>query len=125
MQSVRRITLVSPFFIFRAKHQTPRLRPGNGTGTHHTRFYGDIKGTLVQILAAKSRGSGSNGLHFSMGSDISQSFRQVMGAGNNAVLTNNHRPYGYFTAVSRLLSLKKRLLHIIIIVHSDFRLCNS
>ena len=117
MQSLWRITLVSPFFVFRAKHQPSRLRPCNGSGTHDARLNGDIKSTFIEIFTAKRSGGGSNRLHFGMRGHIGQSLSQIMGTGNNAVLSNNDSPNGYFPPLTRLLRFKKRLLHIIRIRH--------
>lgn len=94
MQSLWRITLVSPFLVFRAKHQPSRLRPCNGSGTHDARLNGDIKSTFIQIFTAKRSGGGSNRLHFGMRGDIGQSLSQIMGTGNNAVFANNDSPNG-------------------------------
>ena len=92
MQSLWRITLVSPFLVFRAKHQPSRLRPCNGSGTHDARLNGDIKSTFIEIFTAKRSGGGSNRLHFGMRGDIGQSLSQIMGTGNNAVFANNDSP---------------------------------
>ena len=75
MQSLWRITLVSPFLVFRAKHQPSRLRPCNGSGTHDARLNGDIKSTFIEIFTAKRSGGGSNRLHFGMRGDIGVSVR--------------------------------------------------
>ena len=62
------------FLISGTEHKSSHLGPGNRPRTHNTRLYCNIESTFIQIFSAKSRGCGSNSLHFSVSSHISQSF---------------------------------------------------
>ena len=116
MQCLRGIALIPSFLIFGAKHQTPHLCPGNGTGTHHAGFHCDIESTFIQIFAAKSCSGSGNGLHLGMGGDIRQSLRQIMGTSYDTVLAHHNCTYGNFSPFTGLMGFQKRLLHIIAIV---------
>ena len=55
------------------------LGPPYRSGTHGAGFNGDIECAVGKVFAAKSIGSGSDGLHLGMGGDIAERLGEIVG----------------------------------------------
>jgi hypothetical protein len=55
--------------------------------------------------------SGSDGLHFSMSSNVAQGFRKIVSAGNDAPLANDDGANGHFASFASKAGFCQCLLH--------------
>ena len=87
----------APFLVETTIDDAWDLCPADGTGTHHTRFDGDVERAFCEILPTQEVRSRGDGLHLSMGRHITECFRQVVAAGDDAILTHDNGTDWYFT----------------------------
>src|SRR3546814_15943231 len=66
-----------PLRVVGAKNNLSHLKPKSRPCTHYTGLKGYIQRTFIQILPTKIARRSSNGLHFSMGGHIIQTFGQI------------------------------------------------
>lgn len=70
--------MIASFFISTAIDYARNLCPAYCTSTHRAGFDGNIEGAVGEVFAAQRVGSSRNGLHLSMGGDITKCLGQVV-----------------------------------------------
>ena len=75
MEGVRGEEVIATLIVLTAIDDAGDLRPADGAGTHGAGLDGDVEGAIGEVLASKGVGSGGDGLHLCMGSDIAEGFR--------------------------------------------------
>lgn len=89
VQGPRGVELIAALRVGSAIDHPRHLRPTQGSGTHHTRLYGDVERTVLQVLTAQLIGCRSECLHFCMCRHIAKGLREVMCTGNDTVLADH------------------------------------
>ena len=112
MESVRGEEVIASLIILTAVDDARDLRPADGAGTHGAGLDGDVEGAVGEVLATKGVGSGGDGLHLGMGSDIAEGLRKVVGTRDDAVLTYHHDTNGYLAGFESSLGLVERHTHV-------------
>ena len=112
MESTRGEEVIATLIILTAIDDAGDLRPADGAGTHGAGLVGDVEGAIGEVLAAKGVGSGGDGLHLGMGSDIAEGFREVVGTRDDAVLAYHHGTDGYLAGFEGRLGLVERHTHV-------------
>ena len=111
MEGVRGEEVIATLIILTAVDDARDLRPADGAGTHGAGLDGNVKGAIGEVLASKGVGSGGDGLHLGMGSDIAEGFREVVGT-RDAVLAYHHGTDGYLAGFEGRLGLVERHTHV-------------
>ena len=112
MESTRGEEVIATLIILTAVDDARDLRPADGAGTHGAGLDGNVKGAIGEVLASKGVGSGGDGLHLGMGSDIAEGLREVVGTRDDAVLTYHHGTNGYLAGFESSLGLVERHTHV-------------
>ena len=101
----------TPFGIVCTIDDTADLGPESGAGAHHAGFEGDIESAVAQVLAIEAVGGSRKRLHFGMGCNVTEGFRQVMGPGNDPSIGYDHGTHGDFVLFQGFPGLGERLAH--------------
>ena len=112
MHGLWRIGVIAPFLVETAVDDAWDLRPADGTGTHHTRFDGDVEGALGEILPAQQVGSRGDGLHLGVGRDVAERLREVVATGDDTVLAHHDGTNGYLPLLIGHSGLVECPLHV-------------
>lgn len=112
MESVRGEEVIATLIVLTAVDDAGDLCPADGAGTHGAGLDGDVEGAVGEVLAAKGVGSGGDGLHLGMGSDIAEGLREVVGPRDDAVLAYHHGTDGYLAGFEGRLGLVERHTHV-------------
>ena len=112
MHGLGRIFMIAPLFIETAIDNAWYLGPADGTSTHHTRFDGDVERAFCEILPTQEVRSRGDGLHLSMSRHVAECFRQVVAAGDDAILTHDDGTNWYFTFLIGHTGFVEGSLHV-------------
>ena len=112
MESVRGEEVIATLIVLTAVDDARDLCPADGAGTHGAGLDGDVEGAIGEVLATKGVGSGGDGLHLGMGSDIAEGLREVVGPRDDAVLAYHHGTDGYLAGFEGRLGLVERHTHV-------------
>ena len=112
MEGVRGEEVIATLIILTAIDDAGDLRPADGAGTHGAGLDGNVKGAIGEVLASKGVGSGGDGLHLGMGSNIAEGLREVVGTRDDAVLTYHHSTNGNLAGLEGCLGLVERHTHV-------------
>ena len=99
MQGTGCVFMVATFRVITAIDDARHLCPSQGTGTHGAWLHGDVECAVRQVLATQRVGSGGNGRHLRMGSDIAKSLCQVMGTRHHPLFAHHDTADGYLPFV--------------------------
>jgi hypothetical protein len=75
------------------------LGPPYRSGTHGAGFNSDIECAVGKVFTAKGIGSGGDGLHLGMGSNIAKCLGEIVGTRNYTVLAYYYCPNGYLACL--------------------------
>ena len=112
MESTRGDKVIASLIILTAIDDAGDLRPSDGAGTHGAGLDGDVEGAVGEVLATKGVGSGGDGLHLGMGSDIAEGLREVVGTRDDAVLAYHHGTNRYLAGFEGSLGLVECHTHV-------------
>ena len=112
MEGVRGEEVIATLIILTAIDDAGDLRPADGAGTHGAGLDGNVKGAIGEVLASKGVGSGGDGLHLCMGSDIAEGLREVVGTRDDAIFAYHHGADGYLAGFESSLGLVERHTHV-------------
>ena len=112
MESTRGEEVVASLIILTAVDDARDLCPADGAGTHGAGLDSDVEGAIGEVLTAKGVGSGGDGLHLGMGSDIAEGLREVVGTRDDAVLAYHHGTNRYLAGFEGSLGLVECHTHV-------------
>lgn len=112
MESTRGEEVIATLIVLTAVDDARDLCPADGAGTHGAGLDGDVESAIGEVLATKGVGSGGDGLHLGMGSDIAEGLREVVGTRDDAVLAYHHGADGYLAGFEGRLGLVERHTHV-------------
>ncbi len=112
MESTRGEEVIATLIVLTAVDDARDLCPADGAGTHGAGLDGDVESAIGEVLATKGVGSGGDGLHLGMGSDIAEGLREVVGPRDDAVLAYHHGTDGYLAGFEGRLGLVERHTHV-------------
>ena len=112
MESVRGEEVIATLIVLTAVDDARDLCPADGAGTHGAGLDGNVKGAIGKVLTAKGVGSGGDGLHLGMGSDIAEGLRKVVGTRDDAIFAYHHGADGYLAGFESSLGLVERHTHV-------------
>ena len=115
MKGAGSYVVIATLVVGRAIDDASQLGPAKGAGTHRTRFDGDVERAVGQVFTAQLVGGSGDGLHLGVGGDVAERLRQVVGAGNNAVLAYDDRANGYLSLAIGSLGLREGALHVVFV----------
>ena len=117
MEGVRGEEVIATLIILTAIDDAGDLRPADGAGTHGAGLDGNVKGAIGEVLASKGVGSGGDGLHLCMGSDIAECLGKVVRTGNDTVIAHDDGSDGYLAFAECLAGLVECALHELFVGH--------
>ena len=112
MESTRGEEVIATLIVLTAVDDARDLCPADGAGTHGAGLDGDVESAIGEVLASKGVGSGGDGLHLGMGSNIAEGLREVVGPRDDAVLAYHHGTDGYLAGFEGRLGLVERHTHV-------------